>query len=101
MDAPDGQICAHLAPALRRLLAQGCLVIGATTQAWSRVDREVSLDHGPAPATLQREFAGTDVNIWSNTDPHYPMQHGLFCSTCRHSLGWPLRDEPANPPDAG
>lgn len=57
---------------------------------WSRIDLEVTLDRGPAPANLPPGLlAGNGVSIWSNADPHYPIAHGLLCASCRHSLGWP------------
>lgn len=82
--------CPHLAPVLHHLLAQGSTVVGSTTNAWSRIDREITLDRGPAPTELPSAVIdGTGVSVWSNTDPHYPLAHGLLCASCRHSLGWP------------
>lgn len=100
MDAVDGQICPHLAPALHHLLAQGCIITGSATNAWSRIDREITLDRGPIPAELPPALTGTCVSVWSNTDPHYPIAHGLLCTSCRHSLGWPGRDQPSDQPGA-
>jgi hypothetical protein len=100
MDAVDSQICPHLAPALRQLLAQGCAIIGSATNAWSRIDREITLNRGPAPAELPPGLTGTRVGVWSNADPRYPIAHGLLCTSCRHSLGWPRRDAPSDQPSA-
>ncbi|MBI3149748.1 MAG: hypothetical protein HYZ17_14670 [Betaproteobacteria bacterium] len=100
ISAAEQIICPHLAPTLRLLLNQGCIVTGSVTNAWSRIDREITLDRGPSPGELLSGVTVSRVSVWRNTDPHYAIAHGLRCTSCRHSLGWPARDEPLDQPDA-
>lgn len=98
--AAEQEICPHLAPTLHLLLAQGCIVTGSVTNAWSRIDREITLDRGPSPVELLSGVTVSYVSVWRNTDPHYAIAHGLLCTSCRHSLSWPARGEPLGQPDA-
>ncbi len=100
LDAADAQICRHLAPVLHELLVQGGAITGSATMAWSRIERAIMLDRGPAPAQLLSNLTDSCVSVWSNADPHYPIAQGLVCTVCRHSIGWPRRDDPADQPAA-
>lgn len=84
------ELCEHLQPVLRDLLAQGNAVRQSVT-GWSEVDLAVDLRDWVNLAGLrERVPLAPCVEAWQNTDGHYELQEGLVCRVHRHSLAWPL-----------
>ena len=82
-------LCPHLREPLAALLASGSAIVAACT-GWTQVELEVTLSAGPKPSALPAlGLLQPPVSSWSNFDSHYPIQFGLVCDRCRHSLSWP------------
>ena len=82
-------MCSHLRGPLLSCLASGSAIVG-TYAGWSRTELDVTLSAGPKLPTLPAlGFIRHPVSSWSNTDSHYPIQFGLRCESCRHTISWP------------
>ncbi len=81
-------LCPHLAPVLQTLLDSGGQIVSLSRGAWSAIDLDVMIDLGPGADVLAPDLA-PGVKPWSNRDTHYPLEQGVTCSSCRHSLSWP------------
>jgi hypothetical protein len=93
LTGPDGKtdtVCAHLAPALSQLLAQGSKLETVYRLGWSEIDLDIHLDRGPLPDSFAREHPlAAGVVTWRNDDPHYGADEGLVCKSCRQAIAWP------------
>lgn len=93
LTATDGKtdtVCPHLAPSLALLLASGSTVKNVYRMGWSEIDLDIHLDRGPVPDSFaQAHPLAAGVETWRNTDPHYGMDEGLVCKSCRQAIAWP------------
>jgi hypothetical protein len=91
---PDAsRLCEHLKPVLNELLRRGAAVAAVELDAWTECDVSVVLDRGLSLPEAERELElPSCVELWRNRDPHYSPNTGLFCSACKHSLGWPSKE---------
>jgi hypothetical protein len=93
MTETGAELCPHLRPFLRQLTEQGSTVTRTDKDAWSNCALAVVLDQGPTLAQAGQLFElPTGLKLWHNTDPHYDLENGLACETCKHSLSWPRLD---------
>ena len=84
------ELCAHLQPVLKELLAREAKVVEVAVGAWSARDVVVTVSRGPTPEAARTIFPG--VAVWRVDDPHYSVEFGVSCDACRHALGWPQKD---------
>ncbi len=90
MTEAGAELCPHLRPFLRQLTEQGSTVTRTDKDAWSNCALNVVLDQGPTLAQAVEIFnLPAGLKLWHNTDPHYDLENGLACETCKHSLSWP------------
>ena len=93
MTEAGAELCPHLRPFLRQFTKQGSTVTRTDKDAWSNCALNVALDRGPALARATEIFdLPAGLKLWRNTDPHYDLENGLACETCKHSLSWPGLD---------
>lgn len=93
LTAPDkgtDTVCPHLSPALAQLLTDGSKVQQVFRMGWSEIDLDIHLDRGPVPDAFAAEHPlAPGVTTWRNEDPHYGMDEGLVCKSCRQAIAWP------------
>ena len=77
-------ICSHLEPIVARELRDGNAISSVTTREYANCDLLIQ---------LQRPFARyyepdlpSNVTGHTNSDPHYPVGKGYFCSIDRHDV---------------
>ncbi len=82
--------CEHLEPYLLALRQDGATVLSRYEGGWSNCLLDIKLSQGPAPEDARRRWQLPEhLELWTNSDTHYPVEHGLFCRICKISLSWP------------
>lgn len=83
-------VCEHLRPILAAQLDQGARIDYVTGPgAWSLIDLDVSLNRVDNVALPTVDASAGSLELWTNTDSHYPLQSGMSCANCRQTLSWP------------